>query len=135
MIVADTGPLIAMATPADPFHTVAVDAFRTIRRAHEEIVLPTSVYAEAMVWPLRHGYAERMERFIDLTPVRLQPLDRAIARAAARLRADHARLRLPDALVLATAGQLGAAVVTTDAGWPDVGIDVRVLRPRPRSGP
>jgi hypothetical protein len=47
---------------------------------------------------------------------------------AAELRARHGnRLRLPDALVVATAIVLEAdRVVTTEARWPDVGITVVV---------
>jgi hypothetical protein len=37
---------------------------------------------------------------------------------------------LPDALVLATAAVLGAdRVPTTDAGWPAIGVDVRIIEP------
>jgi len=45
------------------------------------------------------------------------------ARAAVLRAAPGARLRLPDALVLATAQHLHASrVLTTDRGWPDVGV-------------
>jgi hypothetical protein len=50
------------------------------------------------------------------------------------LRARHGtRLRLPDALVLATALHLAAdRAVTTDAGWPRAGIHVDLLTARSR---
>jgi len=58
--------------------------------------------------------------------------DLEVARAAARLRAQHgSRMRLPDALVVATAIVHRAdRVITTDARWPaETGITVEVLRP------
>lgn len=56
-------------------------------------------------------------------------MTRDVARRAATLRAAHGQtLRLPDAQVLATAGELGAGTTfTTDAGWPDTGIPARVI--------
>ena len=57
--------------------------------------------------------------------------DVTVARAAAQLRAEHGgRVRLPDALVVATAIVRRAdRVVTTDARWPGVGLTVEVLQP------
>jgi predicted nucleic acid-binding protein len=50
--------------------------------------------------------------------------------SAARLRAQHGRvLRLPDALVLATAAVLGAdRVMTTDTDLEGRGVDVELIR-------
>jgi predicted nucleic acid-binding protein len=42
------------------------------------------------------------------------PTDHAIAHRAARLRADHPALRLPDAMSLATALISGATLLTLD---------------------
>jgi predicted nucleic acid-binding protein len=44
----------------------------------------------------------------------IAPLTATIAEHAAQLRAAHDRLRLPDALVLATAQQLDAQLLTYD---------------------
>lgn len=49
---------------------------------------------------------------------RVEPLTVTIAEAASRLRAQHGSLRLPDALVIATAETLSAdALVTADKRW------------------
>lgn len=46
--------------------------------------------------------------------------DAATARQAARLRADHRSVKLPDAFVIATAITHNAdALLTTDRGWPE----------------
>ena len=75
--------------------------------------------------------AATVDAFLDALPATVEPATRDIARAAAALRGRHARsLRLPDGLVLATADILGADnVLTTDAGWPDTGVDVRIVGP------
>jgi predicted nucleic acid-binding protein len=62
-------------------------------------------------------------------PARVEPATREIAVAAAELRARFgSRLRLPDALVVATAIALHAAhLLTTDAGWPALPVSVEVI--------
>jgi len=54
------------------------------------------------------------------------PLTAPIAERAAGLRAQHDALRLPDALVLATAQAHGGSLITYDQ---------RGSSPRPRGGP
>jgi predicted nucleic acid-binding protein len=44
------------------------------------------------------------------------PMNRKIAEQAAEIRARHNRLRLPDAIVLATARQLRADLLSYDEG-------------------
>jgi len=72
---------------------------------------------------------DAVDAFIEALPAAVEPETRAIARRAAELRARHGtRVRLPDALVVATAVVLGATrVVTTDARWPDLGVSVEVI--------
>ena len=66
---------------------------------------------------------------VDAMPSTVVPIDRRIAAKAARLRARHGRaLRLPDALVLATADVLRAdRVLTTDAGLQARGVAVDLV--------
>jgi predicted nucleic acid-binding protein len=46
--------------------------------------------------------------------LKIVPVDRAIARLAAQLRAEHSSLRLPDAMSLATALATDATLLTLD---------------------
>ena len=71
-----------------------------------------------------------VDAFMDALPATVEPATRAIAGMAAQLRARQAgRLRLPDALVVSTALVLGAGrILTTDAGWPPLPIEVDVIR-------
>lgn len=73
--------------------------------------------AEVLVHPLRSadtGLVEAYEAMITSSPVfTLVAVDRGVLRKAARLRADHAALRLPDAIHLASALIVGAGRFVT----------------------
>jgi predicted nucleic acid-binding protein len=71
----------------------------------------------------------KVEAYLVDLAADVEPITRQVAVRAASLRARHgSRLRLPDALVLATALHLGAErVLTTDTGWPRVGVSVEVI--------
>ena len=70
-----------------------------------------------------------IDAFLDDFSVTIAPLTPLRARNAARLRSGHQSLRLPDALVLATAEELEADVVLTgDASWRRVTRRATVLR-------
>lgn len=133
LTVTDAGILVAVLDRRDAHHVAAGRALRAARARGDRIVVPASAYAEAMVRPSAIGAAaqDRVDRFLEDVAAEVAPATRAIARRAAELRAAHgARLRLPDALVLATALVLDAErAITTDAGWPDVGLDVEVVGP------
>jgi predicted nucleic acid-binding protein len=133
LTVLDEGIIIAVLDADDVHHQVAREALHHALERGERLALPASAYAEAMVGPHRRDRdaTTTVDAFIDALPAVVEPATRDIARAAAALRARHGRsLRLPDALVLATAEVLGAdSVLTTDAGWPDTGVGIRVVAP------
>ena len=85
--------------------------------------------AEILVRPCAAGgeAVRDIERFLAALSAHVHPLDVPVAHAAARLRATHRSVRLPDALVLGTAAVLSATVLTTDLRWPrELDIPVRV---------
>ncbi len=125
LVVLDASVFIAFRTREDPHHEAAVAALA--EHVADEVVLPASAYAEALVEPSRHGRAalERAKRFVDEFPMKVEPITREIAERAAELRA---RVRLPDAFVLATGDVLRADVVlTADARWPRVSKRARAI--------
>jgi predicted nucleic acid-binding protein len=130
LTVLDAGIVIAILDANDPHHAAAVGALRGAIDRGDELVLPVSAYAEVLVAPHRRGAAAvaTVDSFVDALPARTEPATRAIAAAAAELRAHHGtRLRLPDALVVATAISLGAErILTSDARWPELPISVEV---------
>jgi predicted nucleic acid-binding protein len=134
LTVLDAGVLIAVLNADDAHHDRARTALAALRDRGDRLVIPVSAYAEILVAPLRQGTAQgdAVDMFIEALPASVEPATRAIARRAAELRARHGtRVRLPDALVVATAIVLGAArVVTTDARWPDLGMPVEVVGAR-----
>jgi predicted nucleic acid-binding protein len=128
LTVLDAGVVIALLDANDAHHAAARDALRQV--AGDSLVLPASAFAEILVAPLRQGGAGQVvDAFLDAVPITVHEATREIARQAAELRAVHGnRLRLPDALVVATAMALGAdRVLTTDSRWPTLSVDVQVL--------
>lgn len=131
LTVLDAGVLIAALDAADAHHQPARQALAVLRDRGDRLLVPASAYAEVLVAPLRQSRAkgDAVDEFVDALPASVEPATRQITRKAAELRARHGtRVRLPDALVVATAIVLGAArVVTTDARWPDVGMRVELV--------
>ncbi len=125
LIVLDASVVIAHLDPADPHHEAAVAALAD--HAAEDVRLPASAYAEALVDPARKGRADVARDKIRALLLGIEPIGEAIAERTAVLRADNPSLRLPDALVIACGEELGAdAVLTTDRRWKRFG-RVRVI--------
>ena len=124
LTVVDASVVIGVLEARDPHHAATVQALRAARARGDELVLPASAYAELLVQPMREGpeAVRSVNAALDALRVRVEPLTREIGAAAARLRAVHGRrLRLPDALVVATAETLRAKrLLTVDAGMADV---------------
>ena len=120
-VALDADVVIAFLDAGDDQHERAVDLLRPLLGGGAEIVIGASVYAEVMVRPLARGVGDRVDGFVDAVGATLAPIDRDIARRAAGLRARHRSLRLPDALVLATALTTGAELVTLDQRLARVG--------------
>jgi predicted nucleic acid-binding protein len=137
LTVLDAGLVIAVLDAGDAHHASAVRALAEARERRDELILPVSAYAECLVAPSRSGPAAVavVDRCLDALPVRVEPANRHIGAAAASLRAAHGpSLRLPDALVVASAVVLGAdRVITTDARWPELPVRVEVLEATARS--
>ena len=132
LTVLDAGVVIAVLDAGDAHHAAAASALTDARDRGDRIVIPVSAYAECLVSPSRSGpiAVATVDRFIDSLPARVEPATRAIGAAAASLRASHGpALRLPDALVVATATVLEVdRIITTDARWPALAVRVEVLR-------
>ncbi len=122
LIVIDAGVLIGFMDATDAHHAAARRMLAAASTGGDTVALPASAYAEALVGPARRGATEsaQVQAFIERFPIRIVSLDPAIALAAAGLRARHGqRMRLPDALVVATAIVMDAdLLVTTDRKWP-----------------
>jgi predicted nucleic acid-binding protein len=131
LTILDAGIVIAVLDSNDAHHIPARAALAAARGRGEELAVPSSAYAEILVGPFRQGpaAAARVDEFLAALPARVESATREIAATAAKLRAQHGtQLRLPDALVVATAVELNAALLlTTDAGWPSLPVKVVVV--------
>jgi predicted nucleic acid-binding protein len=128
IVVLDASVAIAFLDAADPHHSGAVAALT--RSQGSDMVLPASAYAEMLVGPARRGRAAvdaAREFVIDLV-LRVEPISADIAKRAAGLRAAHRALKLPDALVIATADALEATLLlTADRTWTRVSRRARMI--------
>jgi predicted nucleic acid-binding protein len=120
LTVLDAGIVIAGLDADDAHHPATASALATARDRGDSFVLPASAYAEVLVRPAAQGVATvaRVDAALDAMAIAIANADREIARRAAALRARHSGLRLPDALVIATAIELEADhLLTTDRRW------------------
>jgi predicted nucleic acid-binding protein len=82
--------------------------------AGDEVLVGATVYAETIIRPLQQGTDATVDEFLDSASIAVISIDRAIARRAAALRAEHPSLRLPEAMSLATAIITGSTLLTLD---------------------
>ena len=129
LTVLDASVLIALLGPADPHHQAARGALEA--HADDDLRIPAHTLAEALVHPIRAGKEREARRLIASLEIAVDPVDEAVAVAAARLRARHgSALRMPDALVLAYAEVRKAKrVLTADERWASWSRRAEILGP------
>ncbi len=130
LIVLDTSVLIAFLDPMDELHDRSRSALQAPDVIDEEWVVPTTVCAELLVGAHRSGKraTDIVNSFIDEGVDRVEPMTLPIARAVARIRANHTRLSLADAFVIATGDLIEAvATLTSDGTWRRVSDRIRVV--------
>ena len=121
LIHLDTGVIIGFLDEDDAHHNAARAVLAEAVSNGDSLAMAASAFAECLVGPARRGDVaiRRVRDLIQRLPISITPLDEEIAVAASRLRAAHPTLRLPDALVIATAISAEAdLLLTTDRKWP-----------------
>ena len=113
-VALDADIVIAFLDTADDQHATAVAELRPRLAAGDELLAAATVYAESILRPLQQGTDAIVDEFFDAAGISIVPIDRAVARRAAVLRAEHQSLRLPDAMSLATAIVTDSALLTLD---------------------
>ncbi|MFN0061998.1 MAG: type II toxin-antitoxin system VapC family toxin [Myxococcaceae bacterium] len=129
-VAVDSPPLIYFLDGRSELAARFAPLFEAAESGRNELVVSTIALAEVLAGPLSHGneaLAERYRKVLASSPgFSLQPVDAEVAATAARLRARY-RLKLPDAIQLATAVTTGChALVTHDRDFSRVK-DVLVL--------
>ncbi len=113
-LILDASVLIGLLDTADAHHGPAVDDVEAADQAGMPLLTPASAYSETLVSFAHAGRVADARAAIAAMGISVEPLTAAIAETAAVLRAEHERLRLPDAIVLATAQHLHATLLTYD---------------------
>ncbi len=115
----------------DPFH-VAADARVRELAGRERLIVSVITYAELLTGAgLGHHDRTAVRGFFEDLIDEVHDVDRHVAERAADLRAAKPSLKMPDALILATADLHGAeTIVTADHRWIDVlaGPRIELLR-------
>jgi predicted nucleic acid-binding protein len=118
----------------DAFHPSADARVRALA-GRETLVASVITYAELLTGAgLGHHDKSAVRGFFANLIDEIHSVDVAIAERAAQLRSGTTSLKMPDALILATADVRHAdLVVTGDDRWPavDIGPRVELLTPRP----
>ncbi len=113
-LILDASVLIGLLDTLDPHHLTALDDVEAADQEERALHTPASAYSEALVAFARADRVADARESIAGMGITIAPLTAQIAERAAGLRAEHERLRLPDALVLATARELNAELLTYD---------------------
>jgi predicted nucleic acid-binding protein len=113
-LILDASVLIGLLDSADAHHDRAVEEVAAADVAEREIVTPASAYSEALVAFARAGRVADARDAIASMGISIWPMTASVAERAAELRSEHERLRLPDAIVLATAQELDGELLGYD---------------------
>jgi predicted nucleic acid-binding protein len=113
-LILDASVLIGLLDSADTHHDRAIDDVEGADREGRQLLLPASAYSETLVAFARARRLEEARRAITPMGITIVSLTDTIAERAAELRARPTRLRLPDAIVLATAQEMGGSLLSYD---------------------
>jgi predicted nucleic acid-binding protein len=113
-LILDASVLIGLLDTADAHHRQAVKQVDEADTDGTALLVPASAYSEALVAFARAGRIAEARYAIDAMGITVVEMTQQVAERAAEIRAEHERLRLPDAIVLATARELGAELLTYD---------------------
>jgi predicted nucleic acid-binding protein len=113
-LILDASVLIGLLDSKDPHHDAAVEAVELADQAARELITPASAYSEALDAFARADRITDAHNAVAGMGITVTPMNAVIAERAAALRASHSSLRLPDAIVLATALELDGELMTYD---------------------
>jgi predicted nucleic acid-binding protein len=113
-LILDASVLIGLLDVADGHHDRAIDDVEAADQEGDQLLLPASAYSETLVAFARARRIREAREAITSMGITVVSLTDTTAERAAELRARHRQLRLPDAIVLATAKELGGRLLSYD---------------------
>lgn len=113
-LILDASVLIGLLDTADAHHARSIDDVEAADKAGRQLLVPASAYSETLVAFARAQRIGDARDAIAAMGITVTPLTADVAERAAELRARHEPLRLPDAIVLATAHQLDGELLSYD---------------------
>ncbi|MDA8071844.1 MAG: PIN domain-containing protein [Actinomycetota bacterium] len=116
----DSNTVIGFLDADDLLHQAADTAVRAAASEHVFAVSVVTVAELLTGAKLGHHDERTVRRFFTQTTSTRIPLDEPVAERAAELRAAHKALKMPDALILATADLHADVVLTGDERWLNV---------------
>jgi predicted nucleic acid-binding protein len=118
VVLLDSGAIVGFLDQSDPFHAAADRRVGELA-ATETLIASAVTYGELLVGAELGHHDERLIRgFFDELLSDVAGIDRDVAEVAARLRGANPSLKMPDALILATAETYPAdLVLCTDKSW------------------
>lgn len=131
-MILDSDAVIGFLDRGDALHASADAAVRKLT-LEQRLLVSVVTYAEVLTGArLGHHDEGRVRGFFDELISGVLPVDLEVADKAAELRSQRKALRMPDALILATAETNGEVdlIVTGDAGTtkvPDLRCQVEIL--------
>ena len=112
-VLVDTAPWIYLLEDHAEFAPRFLGLFEAAERGQIQLALSTVTLAEVLTGPFKAGQTALAKRYeTALSAYQVVPLSAAVASLAAQLRVQY-RLKLPDAVQLASALQIGAAALVT----------------------
>jgi predicted nucleic acid-binding protein len=111
-LILDASVLIGLLDSEDAHHNSAVEEVEAADQAARTLLTPASAYSEALVAFAGADRISDARAAIADMGITVVPLTADTAERAAELRAHHEALRLPDAVVLATARELDGKLLT-----------------------
>jgi predicted nucleic acid-binding protein len=130
-LLLDTNVFIYFLDGQQPYYNVLVPLFRRVQSGSLSVMVSAVTEAELLVRPEREkdeGARERIGDLLSENGIYVIGMDRRIARRAAAIRAST-RLKLPDAIIVATALETDCeAIVGNDGQWAAKDIEIPFIR-------
>lgn len=113
----DTSPFIYYLQESKTYYDTMTCIFEEFATAETEIYTSDLTIEEYCVYPYRENrpdLIDKLDAFIDLADIKVTPTSGAIAKKAAKIRADYSSFKGMDALHLATAAFVGCDLFLTN---------------------